>query len=109
MLPGWGDCFANTLVLPIYDGMGRHPAFQKQMFSEPPECRSGGLKNQIVAEVGVEGFLEPRESAHSGKFKRRRRDWKFLPLGNLLRVLGADDIGAGFHLVCLGVPIQLLQ
>jgi hypothetical protein len=43
------------------------------MFSEPPECRSGGLKNQIVAEVGVEGFLEPSETVYSGKLMRRRK------------------------------------
>jgi len=49
---------------------------QKHLFSEPPECRSGGLKNQIVAEVGVQGFLEPSETAYSSKFMRRRKEWK---------------------------------
>ncbi len=52
---------------------------------------------------------ESTRRAYSGKFRRRRREWKFLPLGNLLRVLGADGLGAGFHFVRLGVPIQLVQ
>ncbi len=43
------------------------------MFSEPPECRSGRLKNQIVAEVSGQGFLEPSKTAYSGKFMRWRR------------------------------------
>ncbi len=47
---------------------------KKQMFSERQKCRLGGLKNQIVAEVGVQGFLEPSETAYSGKFMRRRRE-----------------------------------
>ncbi len=36
--------------------------------------------------------------AYSGKFRRRRREWKFLPLGNLLRVLGTDGLGAAYCL-----------
>ncbi len=72
----WGNCIAKHASFPTKNGMGRHAAFQKQMFVEPSESRSGGLKNQIVAEVGVQGFLEPSETAYSGKFMQRRSEWK---------------------------------
>ena len=43
---------------------------------------------------GLQRHAKPRRP-YSVKFMWRRRDWKFLPLGNLLRVLGANNRGHG--------------
>ncbi len=48
---------------------------QKHLFSEPSKRPFGRLKNQPVAEVGVQRFLEPSETAYSSKFMRLRREW----------------------------------
>ena len=50
----------------------------------------------------------PLRMAYSGKFMRRR-DRMLLPLGYLLRVLGANGLGAGLHILCLFLPSHLSQ
>ena len=60
-----------------------------------------------MASVGIPSPSPTRRQVNAvgydGKFRRRRGEWKFLPLGILLRVLSAAGLGAGIHFIRLGV------